>query len=151
MKKELGLLLTIMVCFLGCQKENTTIDHIIFGASACECAGKCITLYKLDDQHLYKMSNTTQGCMRPTDLNWTELPDSSFQKATALKQEISGILKEKGGTVGCPDCADQGMVIFEIYKPSGNIKWRLDPSEIRRNTSFSQPIKRISDVLGSLR
>ena len=151
MKKELGLLLTIMVCFLGCHKENPTIDHIIFGSSACECAGKCITLYKLDDQHLYKMSNTVQGCMRPTDLNWTELPDSSFQKATALKQEMSGILKEKGGTVGCPDCVDQGTIIFEIYKTSSSIKWRLDPAEIRRNTAFSQPIKRISDVLGSLR
>ena len=82
------------------------------------------------------MSNTTQGCMRPTDLNWTELPDSSFQKATALKQEMSDILKKKGGTVGCPDCVDQGTVIFEIYKPSSSIKWQLDPSEIRRNTAF---------------
>ena len=150
MKKKLSLLLTLTVLLWGCRKEYP-IDYVIFGHSACECAGQCITLYRLDDQHLYKMSNTVRRCTRPTNLNWTQLPDSSFQKATALKQDMSDTLKTKGGTVGCPDCADQGTIIFEIYGQSHSIKWQLDPSEIRRNTAFSEPIKRISSVISSLR
>ena len=135
---------------LSCQKESGS-DYIIFGTSACECLGKCIVLYKLDDVHLYKMSNKVQYCTRPSSINWMQQPDSSFKKASVLKQNTPTILKEKGGTVGCPDCADQGTVIFEIKKSSGDVNWRLDPWMRRSSTSrFSDAIATVESVLGSL-
>jgi hypothetical protein len=151
MKKILIFLLLSTLSILSCQKESGN-DYIIFGSSACECAGShCIVLYKLDDAHLYKMSNTVQGCTRPSNLQWVQQPDSSFQKATILKQNTPPILKETGGTVGCPDCADQGTVIFEIKKPSGDVNWRLDPSEYKNtNSRFSAAIIAIGSVLRSL-
>jgi hypothetical protein len=150
MKKIFSLFLLSTFSILSCQKESGG-DYIIFGSSACECVGQCIVLYKLDDLHLYKMSNKVQFCTKPSDIHWTQQPDSSFKKASVLKQNTPMILKEKGGTVGCPDCADQGTVIFEIKKSSGDVNWRLDPS-LRRNSSnsFSDAITTIDSVLRSL-
>ena len=94
------------------------------------------------------MSNTVKNCSRPTNLKWVELPDSLFQKAISLKRNTPAVLKETGGTVGCPDCRDQGTILFEIHKSSGNVDWKLDIDETRNpNSTFSQAIKDIDDIL----
>ncbi|MCB0510207.1 MAG: hypothetical protein H6579_07670 [Chitinophagales bacterium] len=120
-------LILALFSLISCKKEKdlSNEDYLLFGHFYGMCMGEsCIEYYKLDAAHLYEdMNDNYNGA--PFD--FVELNANKFELTKDLIDFFpSELLSEADGTMGCPDCADQGGILISYYFEGSLRTWRLD-------------------------
>lgn len=134
--KKLSLLLLLLLV-LGCKKDTTApvdldkLDYFIFGRASGFCVGSsCVMLYKLENQQLFPDADMTYTQFSTGDIAFgtTSLPTDKVLLAQALLAEFpSSLLNEPNGTLGCPDCTDQGVYYIKMKSGKTVREWHIDP------------------------
>ncbi len=131
--RKTGLFMLAIFAFASCNstkkdlKTNTTEDsYFVFGKFHGHCQGNCAHLFKLHGNQLL-----ADDIDRFTD--WEELKfkpeplsNSLYQAAQSLLKKFPKELWNAEGTIGCPDCADQGGYAIETRKDGKLYHWRID-------------------------
>ena len=121
LKSNLIIAFVLLVVASSCQKDGLGLDgekdYIIFGSSYGFCEGECATSYLLKHDGLYKSTSY----LRTGRLNTfsEKLNAEKFNQVRGFEQKIPAeFLDEKKPetTFGCPDCTDQGRVVFGLRK-----------------------------------
>ncbi len=115
-----------------CSKEDGLTlndnDYLVFGHFYGFCIGKdCVKMFKLTKDQLFE--DTTDNYLA-TDFDFIPMGKEKFELVKDLVHAIPDqLLKEDNGTIGCPDCADQGGLFIEISNKGRTQSWRIDQNK----------------------
>jgi hypothetical protein len=155
MKKLFFLILIVMTIFItACnndEAENST-DYIIFGYSYGECQGEdCIKYFKVDQKGVYEYDDNCLPTLISScvDTNPTKLSDDKFDIAITLFNNFpTDLYDESGGTLGCPDCHDQGALYLQISSEDDGLKdWNIDQDKNAIPTYLHTYVDKINEVI----
>ena len=121
------LCMAVVMTFSSCTSDDvqSECEVLIFGRFYGECIGdECSVTYKLtetslwvDQDHSYRGSNP----------EFSELSNADFEKAKGLMTLFPDeLLSISDGTIGCPDCYDQGGQRIDYEVNGVNRAWFLD-------------------------
>ena len=148
MKKLLPVLLA--VCLSACSKNSCDPPTgFVFGEAFGECVGDCARVYKISGEKMYEDNMINYNRLSFKD---TPLPDSLYQVARHLADNIPDFLIDHdSGTLGCPDCADQGNVYIEFYLQGCMHRWKLDPDTQALPVEIRNYVSDVTHVMELLR
>ncbi|MEQ1745106.1 MAG: hypothetical protein ABMA02_06765 [Saprospiraceae bacterium] len=128
MKKMLFFLALATV--IGCSKEaESDSGYFIFGYAHGFCVGNCVTVFKLEDDSLVADDDAAYASLTSPSIPFqsTNLPSDKVALAKGLQAQIPAALyNEPDGSVGCPDCRDQGLFYLKIKTGDTVREWRID-------------------------
>jgi len=138
MKMKLLLIAITISLFSFCSKEKSLdFDYFVFGTAHGECLGNCARFFQIKDNKLYA---DDMNYYSNSDLKFLNepLPAEKYNLAKKLTEDFPDYLKNNPNrTFGCPDCADQGGIHFEIKNNDRIEYWHIDtdvdnqPAEIK--------------------
>jgi hypothetical protein len=132
------LLLQLSLCsaFLllaSCNKDDSTAqgqtNYLIFGHFYGMCAGEqCVETFMLTENQLLEDQNDDYSGI---DFNFTVMSNAKYNQVNDLIDSFpSDLLDEDEGTIGCPDCADQGGLFIQYSANGVSKSWRIDQSKV---------------------
>ncbi len=128
------LILLFCLSLLGCEKEknppandNSASEHLIFGHFYGFCFGEnCIATFALTQDSLAEDS-LDQYFNSEMTFAWVPRSEEDFAAAAHLLPDFpSALWDTEEGTIGCPDCADQGGVLLSYTRDGVTKTWRID-------------------------
>lgn len=133
MFKNLIVIITVLILFISCTKQNEVqvqkSDYILFGHFYGFCVGEqCIEIFKLTNEELYE-DDTDQypSHEKPYEGNFIKLEDSRFELVKSLSEHIpEQLLMEQDTIIGMPDASDGGGVYFAVKGEDGTRFWLID-------------------------
>jgi hypothetical protein len=154
MKKWFFLLLIMTASFSACHESwlltREQADHIIFGRYYGECMGdECVQIFKLTDKNLYKDQINKYPGKGP--YVWKKMTDKTFRIAEDLPDYFPDEFTHAPQTYGCPDCADQGGIVFIISDASITKIWSLDQDRNQIPDAFHRFMERINEVIDQIK
>lgn len=150
MKKWFFLFLIMATSFSACH-ENWLLnrdkgDHIIFGYFYGHCVGAdCVRIFKLTDNNLYRDENNKYPGKGP--YVWKKMTNKAFSIAENLPDYFPDEYLPAPQTYGCPDCADQGGIVFIIEDASTTKIWSLDQDKNQIPDAFHPFMEKINEVI----
>ena len=110
------------------EADPNASDYFIFGIYYGECSGNCAVLFKLQGDQLYADENVTYLFpVAALAFQNQSLAADKVALAQNLYQNIPASLwNEKDGTIGCPDCRDQGGYYIKVSTDGKVREWFLD-------------------------
>ncbi len=132
------LLCLIALTFEACKEEPITkqndSNYFMFGTYYGMCAGaECVNIYKIEGNKLFK--NNTQ--LKPDAANFykgtfSELSQNQYDSVSDIEDKIpQALLDNKATTIGCPDCADAGVIYVEYSKNGQTQHWLIDTQKFK--------------------
>jgi len=125
MKRILSCLFTgMLLVSCGSSSEDAPkAETLVFGTYFGMCQGTCFVTYRLASGVLQADRNETyisgDYTFEPTET----LPAEDYTRVAGLLTTIPAVLRNgDGGTLGCPDCADQGGVYVDFTDAQGKRK-----------------------------
>lgn len=156
MKLYIYTLILLSALHIGCDssdpiQENTTTDYFIIGQYFNRCQEDCGVFYKIEDNTLYR--GTTNTFTDTTEISFQQFDpkdDGVFSEFELIQKDIPRIMTDEGGTYGCPDCSDGGVLYVERHIEETTTIWLLD--NITRNNpkdivSYAEMIKTLIESL----
>lgn len=144
MKKTL-IIITAVVALLGfgCKKEicdcapppdTGDFEYFIFGTAYGECMGDCAKIFQLEGQQLFADDGLEYFLYKDNvPFQATSLSAEKVAIAAELSQQFpAALLDEANGSIGCPDCRDQGMMFVKFKTADGPVRfWFIDPDDAK--------------------
>lgn len=130
--KITSILLLISVCY-SCSdddsennlRQNQTIIFGWFGDGLCN--GDCTSIYKLEDNKVYRDIDYADISNMPFQGNFQEMENANFQDYVGLINQLpNDIFNEPNGYLGCVDCTDEVGGLYVEYDVNGETKiWKI--------------------------
>ena len=150
MHKILYFLAAILLT--SCSKDDSSCEdnQFIFGDAFGFCAGDCANLYKIRGDLMFadNIDNYYSGNI---SFQRIPLPENKYQAARHLPDQLPAYLaKGAGGSLGCPDCMDQGLIHIEFIRNNEKIRCKLDrhvdalPPEVQ---DYAREVLRVLDEI----
>lgn len=130
----------LLLLAVSCQKDEApevgkapVVDYFIFGNFYGECSGNCAVFYKYvpqsDQVFVDEMTYFSFEATEDIPFGTAPLSDNKSGIAQGLLEQITSKLPDvDNGTLGCPDCADQGGAYIAVKKDGELRYWIIDPS-----------------------
>jgi hypothetical protein len=154
----------------GCKKVEVVAsevpiskaDYIIFSNVSLGWGCKAAKIYKIENQKLYLDESGSFCKVEPKDyvFKGNVLEDAKFKNSeNILKLFPAKLLEDTRETIGCPGCADGGMLYLEIKKDSKIQRWRIDDAvfykEMDTNnqpipsylSNYAKEVKKVLEIL----
>ncbi len=126
MRHALILLLSVMTLSCSDQDVNEN-DYLVFGTYYGFCIGNCTNIYKIENGQLFK-DKLERPIIEDLSFHSDPLPKNKFHIAQQLLKDLPDyFMNNKGDTLGCPNCGDQGSYIVEIRNQFGLQRFIIDP------------------------
>lgn len=122
-------LLVVALTFSSCNSDDDATfedgDYLIFGHFYGMCVGEtCVETFKLTDNRLYEDSLDDYTA---TDFKFYQLGQDLFDQVKDLKNDFpEQLLLEDETFFGCPDCADGGGLLIQLFKDGKLYTWKID-------------------------
>lgn len=130
------LTISLLVLFLACEKNEPIIiegDFLVFSRFNGFCVGEtCIELFKLTDTQLFEDTADRYAQYPDCANNLVELSKEKFDLVSDLPASIPTELltaEEDSLVFGCPDCADQGGLLFKYQEDDKIRYWIIDQNK----------------------
>jgi hypothetical protein len=128
-KKHLLLLLPLLLLFV-----RIPVHKVTFGKAYGECMDSCAIIYSVSKYRITKdvyssVFDLYEGRRSGKHTFIEEDHDGSFNACKPWVPLLM-VLVPEGFTVGCPDCWDQGNILFEIEAFGKKKTYSIDPSKI---------------------
>lgn len=130
------LLLALTACkkeAIDCQEavcSNQFCEELVFGVAYGMCppgTDNCSQLYRLTSVGLDEETNNVYPGDANNNFAYRARPASDHSIALPLIQQLpSQLLQQPNGSIGCPDCVDQGTYFIQYNTMSGTQTWRID-------------------------
>ena len=136
-----------------CSKEDGLTlndnDYFVFGHFYGFCIGEdCVKVFKLTKDQLFE--DTTDNYLA-TDFDFIPMGKEKFELVKDLIHAIPDqLLKEDKGTIGCPDCADQGGLYIEISNKGRIQSWRIDQNKSAVPTYLNDLMDQVNAAINRL-
>ena len=102
-------------------------DWFVFGKYYCECGGNCATVYRIENEQLFKRTETNKCSMDELTTEAPALDQSKYELALALLNDFpEQMWTDAKETYGCPDCGDWGGYRIVYYKDGVTRTWQID-------------------------
>jgi hypothetical protein len=168
--KILALFIFLLSIASGCKKVEvaatevpvSNADYIIFSNVGLGWGCKAAKVYKIENQKLYLDESGGFCKVEAKDyvFKGNVLEDTKFKNAeSVLKLFPAKLLEDTRETIGCPGCADGGMLYLEIKKDNKIQRWRIDDAvfykEMDTNnqpipsylSSYAKEVKKVLEIL----
>jgi hypothetical protein len=113
--------------------QPNVAEVFIFGSFYGECSGNCATFFKLQGNNLFQENSLGYyDYSNPANIVFDSFSLSTAQSnlaANLLSQIPSSLSEVPNGSIGCPDCADQGGYVIYIKNQGAERYWVIDPQE----------------------
>jgi len=133
MNIRLFALLAFSISLSACSifESGDDNNYLVFGHFYGFCGGAdCNIVFKLDNENLFRATDPSYPGEVAIDYKFEKQSKAQYQKAKDLIDLLpEELLSEADGTIGCPDCHDQGGLIIEYYDGEDLRRWRLDQSK----------------------
>ncbi len=119
---------------IGCQQPTKDFEYFIFGTAYGECIGDCAKIFQLQGQQLFADDGLEYFLYKDVvPFQTTSLSAEKIAIAKELLEQFPlALLDEANGSVGCPDCRDQGMIFIKIKVTCDEARfWFIDPDEAK--------------------
>ena len=124
-------------------------DHIVFGRFYGHCIGDdCVRIFKLTDNNLYRDQINKYPGKGP--YVWKKMTDKTFRIAEDIPEYFPDEYLQAPQTYGCPDCADQGGIVFIIVDAYTTKIWSLDQDKNQIPDSFHPFLDRLNEVIDQI-
>lgn len=142
MKKLLFLCAATLLAF-GCKNKDcgcapppqaSDLEYFAFGTAYGECGGDCARIFKLQGEQLFPDEGVEYLNYASSEIPFqtTSLPSDKVALAKTLLGKVSSeLLSEPVGSIGCPDCRDQGTVFVKVKIGEQELYWFIDPDEAK--------------------
>lgn len=149
-KKSILLLCMLPLVWSSCSKDPqlTADKEIIFGHFYGECGGpKCVLNYKLGKSGLQQdIKKDYSG----SGFSFVNMDAKHFKLAEKLWNYPPQLDTLAEGTLGCPDCVDQGGVLLIIRTAGKSKKWRIDVNNAEVPVYLNDYALQIKSVIADL-
>ena len=142
----------------GCKKEicgcapppgSGDFEYFIFGTAYGECSGDCAKIFRLEGGKLFADDGLEYFIYKDeVPFQTTSLSAEKVDIAAELSQQFPmALLEEANGSIGCPDCRDQGMVFVKVKTADGQVRfWFIDPDEAK----YAAFYKAVQEAVGKM-
>lgn len=145
--KKLSLILVLIL--MGCSSNNNEDiklnGTLIFGWFAdSSCSGDCATIYKIDNENIYKDVDYNYPQNTFFEGNFQPISNANYQDYEELRTEFPNqILDEPNGYLNCSDCTNQNGGFYLEYQGMDGFhkSWRF------RNAIYPDFIKNYRSLL----
>lgn len=128
MTKILSFLL-VFTFLVSCKSDNSHAlseeDYLVFGHFYGMCQGEqCIETFKLTSDSLFEDALDNYGGSK---FEFKPLDKNLYEKVKGLKTKFpEQLFDEDDQTFGCPDCADGGGLLIQLFKDGKLKTWKVD-------------------------
>ena len=143
----LGIFLICILC--SCSKNNNGNNYeAIIGISFGECAGDCVTLYKLNEGAIFP---DTEGGYFTSNPSFSDtaliIPDNLVSRFEEIVSNTPSLLLDNSESVyGTPDAGDWGSIHFF----NSEREWTLDNSNRNNPEEIQDFVMEIQDLIDEL-
>lgn len=125
-------------------------EYILFGHFHGECIGEdCVRIFKLTEKHLFRDQINKYPGRGPHV--WKKMSDRQNRIAQGLPDLFPDDFLDAPQTYGCPDCSDQGGIIF-ILKDNSTIRvWNIDKDKNQIPEAFHPFVDKVIDVIDQIK